>query len=137
MIVPSRESAPPQGDGPGGAKELVAARSRLLDRASGQHRLDPAALRGALADLAEVWLTTHGAAAGIGPDSGLSLVAVGGLGRRELLPHSDFDLLLVHDDGIDPAHVTAVAESETAIQTLVAVRDKVIAAYEEIMRMPV
>jgi flagellar hook-basal body complex protein FliE len=33
--------------------------------------------------------------------------------------------------------VTAVAESETAISTLVAVRDKVIAAYEEIMRMPV
>ena len=33
--------------------------------------------------------------------------------------------------------VTAVAESETAIQTLVAVRDKVIVAYEEIMRMPV
>jgi flagellar hook-basal body complex protein FliE len=33
--------------------------------------------------------------------------------------------------------VTAVAESETALQTLVAVRDKVIAAYEEIMRMPV
>ncbi len=33
--------------------------------------------------------------------------------------------------------VTAVAESETAISTLVAVRDRVIAAYEEIMRMPV
>ncbi len=33
--------------------------------------------------------------------------------------------------------VTAVAESETAIETLVAVRDKVIAAYEEIMRMSV
>ncbi len=33
--------------------------------------------------------------------------------------------------------VTAVAESETAIETLVAVRDRVIAAYEEIMRMPV
>jgi flagellar hook-basal body complex protein FliE len=33
--------------------------------------------------------------------------------------------------------VTAVAESETALQTLVAVRDKVIAAYEEIMRMPI
>lgn len=33
--------------------------------------------------------------------------------------------------------VTAVAESEAAIETLVAVRDKVIAAYEEIMRMPV
>ena len=33
--------------------------------------------------------------------------------------------------------VTAVAESETALQTLVAVRDKVITAYEEIMRMPI
>lgn len=32
--------------------------------------------------------------------------------------------------------VTAVAESEAAIETLVAVRDRVIAAYEEIMRMP-
>jgi flagellar hook-basal body complex protein FliE len=33
--------------------------------------------------------------------------------------------------------VTAVAESETAIQTLVAVRDKVIAAYEDILKMPI
>ena len=33
--------------------------------------------------------------------------------------------------------VTAVAESEMAIQTLVSVRDRVIAAYEEIMRMPI
>jgi flagellar hook-basal body complex protein FliE len=33
--------------------------------------------------------------------------------------------------------VTAVAESETALQTLVAVRDRVIAAYEEIMRMQI
>jgi flagellar hook-basal body complex protein FliE len=33
--------------------------------------------------------------------------------------------------------VTAVAESETAIQTMVAVRDKVIAAYEEILKMPI
>ena len=33
--------------------------------------------------------------------------------------------------------VTAVAESETAIQTMVAVRDKVIAAYEEILRIPI
>ena len=33
--------------------------------------------------------------------------------------------------------VTAVAESETAIQTLVSVRDKVIAAYEEILKMPI
>jgi flagellar hook-basal body complex protein FliE len=33
--------------------------------------------------------------------------------------------------------VTAVAETETAIQSLVSVRDKVIQAYEEIMRMPI
>jgi flagellar hook-basal body complex protein FliE len=33
--------------------------------------------------------------------------------------------------------VTAVAETETAIATLVSVRDKVIQAYEEIMRMPI
>jgi flagellar hook-basal body complex protein FliE len=33
--------------------------------------------------------------------------------------------------------VTAVAESETALQTLVAVRDRVISAYEDIMKMPI
>jgi flagellar hook-basal body complex protein FliE len=33
--------------------------------------------------------------------------------------------------------VTAVAETETTVQTLVAVRDKVISAYEDILRMPI
>ena len=33
--------------------------------------------------------------------------------------------------------VTAVSETEVAVEALVAVRDKVIAAYEEIMRMPI
>lgn len=33
--------------------------------------------------------------------------------------------------------VTAVSETEMAIESMVAVRDKVIAAYEEIMRMPI
>jgi flagellar hook-basal body complex protein FliE len=33
--------------------------------------------------------------------------------------------------------VTAVAETETAITTLVSVRDKVVAAYEQIMSMPI
>src|SRR5262249_8988226 len=33
--------------------------------------------------------------------------------------------------------VTAVAETEVAVQALVSVRDKVIQAYEEIMRMPI
>ncbi len=33
--------------------------------------------------------------------------------------------------------VTAVAETEVAVNALVSVRDKVIQAYEEIMRMPI
>ena len=33
--------------------------------------------------------------------------------------------------------VTAVAETELALETVVSVRDKVISAYEEIMRMPI
>ena len=33
--------------------------------------------------------------------------------------------------------VTAVAETEVAVEAMVAVRDKVISAYEEIMRMPI
>ena len=33
--------------------------------------------------------------------------------------------------------VTAVAETETAVQTMVSVRDKVIAAYEDILKMPI
>jgi flagellar hook-basal body complex protein FliE len=33
--------------------------------------------------------------------------------------------------------VTAVAESEAALETLVSVRDRMITAYEEIMRMPI
>jgi flagellar hook-basal body complex protein FliE len=33
--------------------------------------------------------------------------------------------------------VTAVAETDVAVSTLVSVRDKVISAYEDIMRMPI
>ena len=33
--------------------------------------------------------------------------------------------------------VTAVAETELAVQTLVTVRDRVISAYQEVMRMPI
>ena len=33
--------------------------------------------------------------------------------------------------------VTAVAETEVAVESLVAVRDRMITAYEEIMRMPI
>ena len=33
--------------------------------------------------------------------------------------------------------VTAVAETEVAVETLVSVRDRVVQAYEEIMKMPI
>ena len=33
--------------------------------------------------------------------------------------------------------VTALAETETAMETMVTVRDRVISAYQEIMRMPI
>jgi flagellar hook-basal body complex protein FliE len=33
--------------------------------------------------------------------------------------------------------VTAVADTETTFQTLISVRDKVIAAYEDVLRMPI
>jgi [protein-PII] uridylyltransferase len=79
------------------AADLVQARDRLLGPVAGQRRLSPDALREALTDLHEFWLTAQAAQAGISADQGVALVAVGGLGRRELVPYADLDLLLVHE----------------------------------------
>jgi [protein-PII] uridylyltransferase len=93
----------PQGEGAASAAptaaDLVLARDRLLGRGASHQagRLGPDALREALTDLHEFWLTVHAAQAGIGTETtGMALVAVGGLGRRELVPFSDLDLVLVH-----------------------------------------
>ena len=52
-------------------------------------------MRTALVDLHDFWLASRCAA--IGLTDRASLVAVGALGRRELAPYSDLDLVLLHD----------------------------------------
>jgi [protein-PII] uridylyltransferase len=78
------------------ATDLAAASEQLL--AGDTKQLDSAALRDALLDLHLFWLTTKAAEIGITPTSGFAIVATGGLGRGELLPYSDLDLTLVHDN---------------------------------------
>ncbi|MGH3931760.1 MAG: [protein-PII] uridylyltransferase, partial [Pseudonocardiaceae bacterium] len=78
-----------------GATDLAKARAALLAASSRQRRLPPEALRVALGDLHEFWLASRAASVGIG--QGTALVAVGALGRRELAPYSDLDLLLLHN----------------------------------------
>ncbi|MEZ0366699.1 [protein-PII] uridylyltransferase [Mycobacterium sp. pUA109] len=85
----------PAGRHPGAATDLATARDKLLSSASPQ--LGSAALRAACQQLHEEWLAAKATEIGIVAGSGFAIVATGSLGRRELLPYSDLDLLLVHD----------------------------------------
>ncbi|MEB3069052.1 [protein-PII] uridylyltransferase [Mycolicibacter sp. MYC017] len=76
--------------------ELSEARAAFRSQAAG--RLDSAALRDAWRQLHENWLTARAAEIGVLAGSGFAIVATGSLGRCEFLPHSDVDLLLLHDD---------------------------------------
>jgi [protein-PII] uridylyltransferase len=97
----------PRGGGPNAsADDLVQARAALFGANPRQRQLSAGALRAALVDLYELWLTSRCAAVGVG--CGSALVAVGALGRREVVPYSDLDLVLLHDGKRD---VTELANS--------------------------
>ena len=62
-----------------------------------------------------------------------SLQSVVDTGRAS--DHKMMDLVNGKGDMVDV--VTAVSQTEIAVESMVAVRDRVISAYEEIMRMPI
>ncbi|WP_031470788.1 [protein-PII] uridylyltransferase [Sciscionella sediminilitoris] len=72
------------------AHDVVRVREKLIGQLGG------AELRAALTELFELWLAEHARGCGVDRE-GLALVAVGALGRREMHPYSDLDLLLVHE----------------------------------------
>lgn len=82
---------------PGGgfARSLREDREEILSATSVD--TPAAAVRAALCELYESRLGELARTAGIREGNGFALLALGGLGRREVLPYSDLDLLLVHE----------------------------------------
>ena len=102
---------PDTGTGTRGRDEdgLRRRRAELLAAGGPGARLDAAGLRAALTDLYEDELRTLWSRLGLDDDPGYVLLAFGGLGRRETMPHGDLDLVLVHDRR-PSSEVTAVAD---------------------------
>lgn len=100
--MPNRIQLPPKGAARDAAtltESFRLARAELIGR---QGRPDSVSRR-ELTALTDSWLEGLWRAAG-GPESGATLVAVGGHGRGDLAPGSDLDLLLLHR-GADIAQV--------------------------------
>ncbi|MFT4088634.1 MAG: [protein-PII] uridylyltransferase [Gordonia sp. (in: high G+C Gram-positive bacteria)] len=90
------------------AATLAAARKALLLGYSPTES-SGAEFRERLGSLYEDWLTERASELGIVDGSGFAVVAVGALGRREMVGYSDLDLVLVHDDRF-PDDVAAKAD---------------------------
>jgi [protein-PII] uridylyltransferase len=91
-------SEPREAESACGISDLAVSRRQLLSDGA---ELDAAKLRQAWLELHESWLTAKAAEIGVLDASGFAIVGVGGLGRRELLPYSDLDLILLHDNKSD------------------------------------
>ena len=84
-------------------RRFLAVRRAIVDDDS----LTAAQRRSALSELSDAWLVGLFGALPPSSSAGIALVAVGGYGRREILPASDLDVLLLHGDDGD---VGAVAD---------------------------
>lgn len=101
----------------------------------------PSAAAGAYASLARLANPSANLGSAVGESSGPSFGellknAVGGVleaGRRS--DAQTQQMAAGRANVVDV--VTAVAETEVTVETMVAVRDRMISAYEEIMRMPI
>lgn len=83
----------------------------LLQRASlrGRDRRSTPELREKLVDLYENWLRDLAAHAGLN-STRAAVVAVGGMGRREMCAHSDLDLLLLHHPDESATSMASLAD---------------------------
>ncbi|MGB3303486.1 MAG: [protein-PII] uridylyltransferase [Gordonia sp. (in: high G+C Gram-positive bacteria)] len=84
---------------------LAAVRTVVLQDES----LTGARRRAAIGAVFEDWISERAKALGIVDQSGFAVVAVGSLGRNEMVGYSDLDLILVHDDRY-PERLSQVAD---------------------------